>query len=284
VAIKLPVAIEDPSLIAVMQHPKLGRLLYFDPTDEITPFGQIRGELQDNYALLVTSGGGELLPLPAQPPVMNSIDRTAKLTLDASGTLRGDVKETRLGGRAWSERWQLLNVNKDTDRIKPIEDLLANSMSKFHITHATVTNLKLFDQPFGFDYSFEADNYAKNASGLLFVRPRVLGNKALNILETREVRRFPIEFDGPAHDTDTFEIAIPPGYTVDDTPPAVDADYSFASYHAKTEVNGGVIRYTRTFELKELSVPVERAEELKRFYRAINGDERNTVVLKAVAK
>lgn len=284
VAIKLPEGMNDPSLVAVLQHPKLGRLLYFDPTDEMTPFGQIRGDLQDNYALLVTPDGGELRALPVQPTAVNSIERVATLTLDASGKLTGEVKETRLGGRAWSERAQLLNVNKDTDRIKPIENLLSSSMSNFHITHASVTNLKLFDQPFGFDYSFESNNYAKNAGGLLLVRPRVLGSKGLSILETKEPRLFPIEFEGPTRDTDTFEIAIPAGYTVDDMPPTVDADYSFASYHAKTEVNGGVIRYTRTFELKELSVPVERADELKKFYRTIYGDERNTVVLKAVAK
>jgi hypothetical protein len=83
-------------------------------------------------------------------------------------------------------------------------------------------------------------------------------------------------------DVDTFEIAIPAGYQVDDTPPPVDADYSFASYHSKTEVSGGVIRYTRAFEVKELSLPGDRAGELKRFDRAITGDERNTVVLRAV--
>jgi hypothetical protein len=60
----------------------------------------------------------------------------------------------------------------------------------------------------------------------------------------------------------------------------VDSDYSFASYHSKTEVSAGMIRYTRTFEVKELSVPVARAEELKKFYRTIASDERNTVVLK----
>ena len=59
---------------------------------------------------------------------------------------------------------------------------------------------------------------------------------------------------------------------------------AFASYHSKTVVSAGVIRYTRTFELKELSVPMDRADELKRFDRAIMGDERNTVVLKAVAR
>jgi hypothetical protein len=45
-----------------------------------------------------------------------------------------------------------------------------------------------------------------------------------------------------------------------------------------------VIDYRRTFEVKELSVPVNRADELKKFYRIIAGDERNTVVLKAAGK
>jgi hypothetical protein len=45
-------------------------------------------------------------------------------------------------------------------------------------------------------------------------------------------------------------------------------------------VNGNVVDYTRTFEVKELSVPVEKADDLRKFYRIIAGDERNTVVLK----
>jgi|SRR5580658_2145359 hypothetical protein len=284
VAIKLPDGLVDSSLVAVLQHPKLGRLLYFDPTDDITPFGQIRSELQDNYALLVTPAGGELIPLPQQPPAMNSVERTAKLTLDAEGTLKGDVKEVRVGGRAASERGALMSVTKDADRIKPIENLLGNSLSTFRITHATVINLDRTDQPFGFNYTFESAHYAKSAGGLLLVRPRVLGNKSFNFFETKEPRNFPFELEGSAHDTDTFEIAIPAGYEVDDMPPPVDADYSFASYHSKTEVSGGVIRYTRTFEVKELSVPVDRADDLRRFDRAITGDERNTVVLKAVVR
>ena len=112
------------------------------------------------------------------------------------------------------------------------------------------------------------------------MRLRVIGNKGFGFLETKEPRRFPIEFEGPASDADTFEITIHAGYVVDDLPPPVDADYSFASYHAKTVVNGNIVGYTRTFEVKELSVPVNKAEDLKKFYRIIAGDERNTVVLK----
>jgi hypothetical protein len=36
--------------------------------------------------------------------------------------------------------------------------------------------------------------------------------------------------------------------------------------------------------VKELSVPVAKSDELKKFYRQIGGDERNTVVLKADTK
>jgi hypothetical protein len=283
-AIKLPTSVSDRSLIATVEHPRLGTLLYFDPTNELTPFGEIGGYLQGNYGLLVTPAGGELVELPRQPSIMNSILRSGKLTLDPTGTLTGEVSETRLGDRAWSERWRQRTVKSDADRIKPIEDLMAGSLALFRITQANVVNLQHTDQPFGFHYSFEAQGYAKSAGGLLLVRPRVLGVKSSGLLETKEPRRFPIEFEGPSRDTDSFEIAIPAGYVVDDMPPPVDADYGFASYHSKTEVKDNSIHYTRTLEVKELSVPVARADELKKFYRIVAGDERNTVVLKAGPK
>jgi hypothetical protein len=280
VAIKLPEGVADSSLLATLQHPKQGRLLFFDPTNELTPFGQIGGYLQANYGLLVTPDGGELVELPTQPSGMNSIQRTAKLALDGLGTLRGDVEETMVGDRAALERERQERTTKDSDRIKPIESLLADSASTFRITKASFTNLHQTGQPFGFKYSFEAENYAKNAGGLLLVRPRVLGKESSGLLETKEPRKYPVEFAGPVLDTDTFDITLPPGYVVDDLPPQVDANYSFASYHSRTEAHGNLIHYTRSLEIKELSVPVSRVEELKKFYRIIASDERNTAVLK----
>jgi len=279
-AIQLPDDVTDRSIVATVHHPRLGTVLFFDPTNELTPFGQIGGYLQANWGLLVTPDGGELVELPEEPAAMNSIERTAKLTLDPSGTLEGEVKEVRVGDRARSQRQALRNVMEEAEKIKPIEMLLADSLSMFDIEKASVINLQQNDRPFGFEYSFSAPHYATSAGDLLLVRPRVLGSKALPLLETPEPRLFPIEFEGPARDTDSFEIALPPGYQVDDLPPPVDADFGFASYHSKSEVNGNVIRYTREFEVKQLSVPVSQAEELKKFYRIVASDERNTAVLK----
>jgi len=112
------------------------------------------------------------------------------------------------------------------------------------------------------------------------IRPRVMGIQSSDLMEGKEPRKFPVIFEGPEKDVDSFEIALPPGYEIDDLPPPVDADYSFASYHSKTEKKENAILYTRTFEVKELVVPTEKLDELKKLYRIIAGDERSTAVLK----
>jgi len=282
-AIRLPAELNDPALVAVAQYPEIGRLLLFDPTDEMTPLGQIRGELQADYGLLVSPQGGALIQVPQEPPAASSIHRDARLTLDGIGTLSGDVVETRLGDRASAERWRIRQLKSSADRIKPFETLLAGSLSGFKIGKTNMTNLETPGQPLVLNYSFVSDGYAKKAGDLLLVRPRVLGNKGSTILESKDPRLFPVEFDGPYHDTDTFQIALPPGYVVDELPPPTNLDYSFASYHSKTEAAGRTLVYTRSIEVKELTVPVARMDELKKFYRAIATDERSTAILKPAA-
>ena len=282
-AVRLPQAVNDASLVAVMEHPTLGRLLFFDPTDEWTPFGSLRGELQANYGLLVTGDGGELVKLPQLPAATSGVARTAKLTLSPTGTLSGDFVEMRNGDYGTGQRVALKSVTKDTDKVKFLESLISHSLPTFQITKASVGNLDLTDQPFAYLYSLVAPNYAKMAGNLLLVRPRVLGSNSSDLLETKEPRKYAVEFDGPFRNSDQIEIAIPAGYEVDDLPPPVNVDYSFASYHSKSEASGQTLKYTRTFEVKELTVPVSQVNDLKKLYRIIAGDERNTAVLKPVA-
>ena len=78
-AIKLPDGLNHSSLVSTFEHPKLGKLLFFDPTNSLVPFGEIGGYLQSNYGLLATPEGGELLALPKQPPSTNGVERTGRL-------------------------------------------------------------------------------------------------------------------------------------------------------------------------------------------------------------
>jgi len=155
--------------------------------------------------------------------------------------------------------------------------------STLDITSARVGNLDVHDQPFQYLYFFAAHDYAKNAGTMLLVRPRVLGNWSSDILEKKEPRHYPVEFDGPLKNFDSYEIKLPDGFAVDELPLRVDAEYSFASYHSKSEVKEGALVYTRSLEIKELSVPLNKLDEFKKFYRIIANDERGTAVLKPVA-
>jgi hypothetical protein len=279
-AIKMPDGGNDTLLPATVQDPKLGRILFFDPTNTFVPFGEIGGYLQDNYGLLVAPEGGELVGLPRLAVTSAGTNRKGTIRLDSSGNFSGDFIEVRRGDSAWEQREYLKSVNKDMDRVKTIEAMLAQSLPNFSVTKASIQNLDQTTQPFGFTYSVVGTRYAKTAGDLLLVRPRIIGVKTSGFLETKEPRKMAVIFDGPQKDTDSFDIQMPAGYEVDDLPPPVDVDYSFGSYHSKTEVAGNILKYNRTFEIKELSVPMSKMDDLKKFYRIIAGDERNTAVLK----
>jgi hypothetical protein len=152
----------------------------------MTPLGALSGVLQANYALLVGPDGGELVQTPRLPVEANSIQRTATMTLDATGTLRGDIHEVWSGDMASLQSAQAQGATRDTDVIRPVERVVAGSFSTYDIVKATMGNSRVNDRPFEWRYTLEARNYAKSAGDLLLVRPRVIGIKASGLLETQE--------------------------------------------------------------------------------------------------
>jgi hypothetical protein len=280
VAIQLPAGIDIAQLPAAFKHKTLGPVLFFDPTNPLVPLGSLSGELQANYGLVVTPTGGELMPLPQSATSLNGLTRNAKFTLDENGTLRGDVVDTYSGDGAAEQRWALRTAQQAEDQIKPIESMLTHSLSTFQVLKAAVGNQAIVEKPLTWNYSVEVERYARAAGDLLIIRPRVFGSMASGLLETKEDRENPIEFEAPIRHTDVFEITVPTGYVPDSLPPPANKDIGAISYRSSTTFSGNVLRYTRTLEVKELSVPLAKAEALKLFYRAIGADERNSAVLK----
>lgn len=279
-AIRLPDDVPDTTLFSILRHQTLGRLLFFDPTDSMTPLGYLPTYLQAGHGLLVTDEGGELLTMPLQAPQTNRLYRSGKLQLSPSGELTGEVQEVRWGGPAIYRRGQFL-ARQGEDRQKVLENFLTGSLGGFLLTRASAENLEAFDKTLVLRYSFAASNYAKRAGNLLMVRPRVLGQKSSDLMEGEE-RAHPVEFDSARLETDTFEITLPPGYQLDELPPPVELDYGFAAYRSKVEVEGNVLRYHREYTVKEVKVPTARLADLKKFYRQIAADERASAILTRV--
>ena len=277
-AIRLPENLTDPSLFAVVDNPKLGRLLFFDPTNPYVSLGYLPWYLQDNFGLVVTADSGTIISLPLLPPATNRLLRTAQMKLSPSGDLAGVIKEVRWGGPAVDSREAYLRV-PPSERPKVLENFLGLSLSNFTLRNASIGNLERYDQSLTFDYEFVATGYAKQAGNLLIVRPRVVGGKG-NSLLTGKPRKYPIEFEEATRQDDIFDITLPDGYVVDDLPQPVHAECKYATYKSDVQVKDNVLHYKRTYEITDLVVPTEKLSEVRDFFHQIAMDEKSSAVLR----
>jgi hypothetical protein len=277
-AIQLPEGSYKDPMPALYQHPRLGHLLIFDPTSPVVPFGQIPSYEQDNYGLLVSDNGGELIHLPVSPPELNRITRTAKLNIQPDGSLKGEVEEVRTGWQAAEGRY-MYERQTVSDRRKVLERFLGRMLGNFQLDSVDAENLDEIDKDLVIRYKFSAEHYAKNAGTLMLVRPRVLGEK-LGSLDSTKPRHYAYSFEAPTLQTDLFEFNLPVGYKVDELPDPAKADYAFGEYSSKIENAGGTLKYSREYKIKATSIPAEKISDLNKFFHQINQDERNMAVLK----
>jgi len=281
-AIKLPDGVDNASLYAVVNDPKLGRLLFFDPTNEYVPLGYLPWYLQDNHGLVVTSQGGSLIPMPLSPPSTNRLLRTATLNLTATGQLAGEVHETDWGGPAATYRESFLEA-QPSKRAEVIEGFLGQFLSNYVLTGATLTNLDQYDQNFELNYKFVSPRYAMVSGNILFLRPRVVGDKdsqMLRLFNEQKPRKYAIEFREATRQDDVIDITLPPGYVLDGVQPPVQLECSYGSYHSEIKVADGVLHYRRTYVIKDVEVPTEKLPEIRSFLKQIAADQESSALLR----
>ncbi|MFZ0703324.1 MAG: DUF3857 domain-containing protein [Candidatus Acidiferrales bacterium] len=280
-AIRLPADVPTETLYSLVDDPKLGKLLFFDPTDQYTPLGYLPDYEQDNDVMLIAPDGGQLVHLPVLPPATNRLMRIGQFTLASTGSLTGRVKEIRWGGPAVDSRAQYLQV-APKDRVKVIDQFLGTFLDNFQLQQASVVNLTNYSENFILDYRLAAPTYAKQVGDLIILRPRVLGEKSSDILSGSD-RKYPVEFSEATLQTDEFDFTLPAGYTVDEMPTSMKIDCGYISYQSKTTLDGNVLRYTRSYQVNKMIVPVQGLKDLRSALGAIVADERSSVILKRAA-
>ncbi|HEX4004197.1 MAG TPA: DUF3857 domain-containing protein [Candidatus Acidoferrales bacterium] len=284
-AIRLPDSVQDAALYATINDPKLGRLLIFDPTNEHVPLGYLPWYLQYSYGLLMAPDGGRLMALPLLPSSTNRLLRTAKFDLTPAGDLSGEVQELEWGGPAAQERKELLEA-QPSKRAEVFDHFLANFLNNFTLTGASLGNLTQEDQNLSLDYKFVSPGYASAAGDLLFVRPRVVGDKGTGILRLfteQKPRKYPIQLEEATRQDDMFDITVPKGYVVDGLPKPVEASCAYATYKSETTYADGVLHYKRSFEVKDVMVPIDKLPEMRAFLQQMAADQGSAAVLKKTA-
>jgi len=280
-AIEMPEGESDPRLLARVKAANGKILLIFDPTDEETPVGLIHNELQGAYANLIHGAESQILQMPVLPPESAGVSRKGSFTLAADGGLSGDMTETYSGANGSNER-SFIKDNDDKKTRERIEKRLGSDLPDLTFKGFEFHHAVDLDQPLDLDLHLSATNYAHSSGPLLLVRPRVLGSHAQLIPEVMEgkPRLYLIELGHPGRWRDSFDIKLPEGYAVDETPDPVNVDMDFASYHSTVTAKSGLLHYEREYVVRQVEIPAARAADFRKLEGAILFDEKGTAVLK----
>jgi uncharacterized protein DUF3857/transglutaminase superfamily protein len=277
-AIRLPDNAISTDTMPILKHQKLGRLLLFDPTDSSTPLGYLPPSLQASQGLLVTDSEGELISTPLLPPSANRLLRTAKLTLDANGALKGTIEEGRTGPFATELRESLLDLPAK-QRQTVLQSTLTKMIDGAVLTGARISALRDSGPSMTVSYDIMVPAYGQHTGNLFLFRSCVLGHKGGSLLEVKP-RQQPIVFPNATSESDVLEISLPAESSIDEVPETVKYEFPFANYKSETTVLDHKLQYSRTYELKDIRIPLGKMEDLKKLYSGIADDERGYAILR----
>jgi hypothetical protein len=97
VAIRVPATVSLPT---VLPETSLGRLLIFDPTDRITPLGDLPQEEQSSQALVIAGERGTLLAMPRLPASARRIESEVEGSVGLDGRLAAQIQRQYFGQSA----------------------------------------------------------------------------------------------------------------------------------------------------------------------------------------
>lgn len=276
-AIEVPADVNDPRLMAVVKAHDGRRYLIFDPTNERTPIGNLPSYLQGGYGILAAGPASQVVGLPILPPDANGNIRKGAFTLAADGTLAGQVDVTHSGPEAAELRIDLKDSD-EKERRQTLETAIARDVPGAVLNSFQFVQPPELDKPLEVHYKLTAAQYAHQAGSLILVRPRVVGSHAIPFDD--KPRTVPIDLNATGHWRDSFDITLPAGYVVDETPDPVSLDLDFASYHSTVTAKGDQLHYERELIVKQVELPANRADDFRKLESAILTDEKGTAVLK----
>jgi Domain of Unknown Function with PDB structure (DUF3857)/Transglutaminase-like superfamily len=276
-AVEIPADVQDPRLKAIVKANDGKRYLIFDPTDERTPVGNLPSELQGSFGTLAAGTSSQIIALPVLDPESNGSERKGSFVLSTDGTLTGSVDSFHIGPTGADLR-EFLKYTDDKERREFWEKYIASTLPGVSLDAFQFTQPSALDKPLEFHYKVTARQYSHQAGPLLLVRPRVVGSFAMPFDD--KPRIYPIDLDATGRWRDSFDIVIPPGYVVDETPDPVNIDLDFASYHSTVSAKANLLHYEREYVVRQVEIPSARAAAFRQLESAIVSDEKNAAVLK----
>lgn len=273
----IAVVVSDATEAAtIVSHPSLGRLLIFDPTDDVTPVGDLPHHQQNSLALIDSPDGGALLRMPVTNPENNLWKREVEVGLSPDGAITALVRERLAGQSAASIR----RAYKDLGR--PGFSKIVERWVSYGASGAQFKRIEPVDEHddgrFALDVEFVADRYAQSMQGRLLVfKPSVVA-RGDSVWLVEPTRKHPVVLESEAF-TETVRFKLPADFEIDEIPDAVKINSDFGSYTATYEIADGHLVFTRKLVQRAATIPADKYADVRGFFGRIRASEEAPVVL-----
>ncbi|MFN7993455.1 MAG: DUF3857 domain-containing protein [Bryobacteraceae bacterium] len=260
----------------VLDHPRLGRLLFFDPTDPSTPVGDLPREEQGSLALVIAASDGDLVRVPRLPPGANRIDRTVALEWNANGSVSAHMV-TRYYGQAGSA----VRFNARHAALDEFKRSLESSLSR-RLGAVTISTISHSDHPregwIEVAIDFEVQQFGQSMQGrMLVLRPGSLVPDPDYRFPNHE-RRLPIRLSARIR-RDRVSVSLPRGFQVDEIPTPVHAEGQYGEYRASWQAKDGRIAFEQSLEITDQTAAVTEYARVKDFFDVVAGGQAAPLIL-----
>jgi hypothetical protein len=253
----------------------MGRLLIYDPTDPITPLGDLPEEEQGSHALVIAGDRGALLTMPELPAAAKRIESSVEATLELDGRLAAKIQRQYFGQSAVPLRGVQTYLGSE-ELQKAFETGFARRLGATTVRNVS-TAARLEENRFSLNLDLAAERFAQNMQGRLYVvRPGLLASGGEYSLPAKE-RTAPVKLEADLRH-DSIRIKMPAGFKVDELPPPVKLETPYGTLQASWTVDGGEIIMTQALEIRDkLATPAEYAQ-VRDFFDRLGGAESAPIV------
>jgi transglutaminase-like putative cysteine protease len=272
VAIRLPDGVDSPMAVQLQGQ---GRLLAFDPTDPVTPLGDLPEHEQGSLALF-EGDPGELFRLPTATSAQRSTRLAFEGTLAPDGNMSGVLRGAMTGQAAVEWEW-VRRLHPGSEFNTWILDWLTTGGVQVNATDPAFTLATGGDHA-SLTAKLDIPSAGRiTAGGLLVFRPCLAPAYELPELPD-SVRRLSILVPFVS-EQDTFAVHLPAGFAPEELPEPVSLRTDFATLDVRWQVVGDRLRVTYAIASRRELLPPERYRDVRTFFSAARAAFQRPVVL-----
>ena len=250
--------------------------VWLECTSQSLPAGYLSASTANRYGLLVSESGGKLVHTPAYLLKDNTSVRKLSAVLDLEGDLqiKTETSYRALSYDAFQSLIHDYSKEMQLDYLKKKFNLPTYTINSFGYTEDNTARLPLIHE----NLDISVSGYAHITGKRIFICPNILRRSSVKLPEESE-RKLDIKLKTEFQETDSIEIAIPKGYTIEAQPKDILLETKYGRYQDHLVIIENKILYFRYFDQYSGRFPATDYEAIRSFYNRIYETDHAQIVL-----